>query len=70
MQQPKWKPYALQVLIDTKPYPAALAKLQKQKEDRGYTDKWYREGGLRKMNKEWLYKVQSAIEENTRYIDE
>ena len=70
MQQPKWKPYALQVLIDTNPYPAALAKLQKQKEDCGYTDKWYREGGLRKMNNEWLNKVQSAIEENTRYIDE
>ena len=69
MQQPKWKPYALQSLIDTKPYPTALAKLQKQKEDCGYTDKWYREGGLRKMNKEWLNKVQSAIEENTRYID-
>ena len=37
MQQPKWKPYALQSLIDTNPYPAALAKLQKQKEDCGYT---------------------------------
>ncbi len=36
MQQPKWKPYALQSLIDTNPYPAALAKLQKQKEDCGY----------------------------------
>ena len=31
MQQPKWKPYALQSLIDTNPYPTALAKLQKQK---------------------------------------
>ena len=39
MQQPKWKPYALQSLIDTNPYPTALAKLQKQKEDCGYTDK-------------------------------
>jgi len=35
MQQPKWKPYALQRLIDTNPYPAALAKLQKQKKDCG-----------------------------------
>lgn len=67
MQQPKWKPYALQVLIDTKPYPAALAKLQKQKEDCGYTDKWYREE-LRKLNREWLQKVQSALQENERYI--
>lgn len=69
MQQPKWKPYALQSLIDTNPYPAALAKLQKQKEDCGYTDKWYQDE-LRKMNKEWRNKVQSAIEENSRYIDE
>ena len=69
MQQPKWKPYALQSLIDTKPYPTALAKLQKQKEDCGYTDKWYQDE-LRKMNKEWRNKVQSAIEENSRYIDE
>ena len=60
MQQPKWKPYALQSLIDTKPYPTALAKLQKQKEDCGYTDKWYQDE-LRKMNKEWRNKVQSAI---------
>ena len=69
MQQPKWKPYALQSLIDTNPYPTALAKLQKQKEDCGYTDKWYQDE-LRKMNKEWRNKVQSAIEENSRYIDE
>lgn len=69
MQRAKWQPRTLQALIDTKPYPAALAKLQKQKEDCGYTDKWYQDE-LRKLNREWLNKVQSAIEENTRYIDE
>ncbi len=69
MQRAKWQPRTLQALIDTKPYPAALAKLQKQKEDCGYTDKWYQDE-LRKLNREWRNKVQSAIEENTRYIDE
>ena len=36
MQRSKWQPHTLQSLIDTNPYPAALAKLQKQKKDCGY----------------------------------
>lgn len=69
MQRPTQKITKLQRLIDTNPYPAALAAIKKKKEDCGYTEKWYREE-LRKMNREWLAKVQDAIQENQRYIGE
>lgn len=69
MQTHTWTPTKLQSIISNKPYPAALAALKKRKEDCGYTDKWYRDE-RRKLNREWLVKVQDAVQENQRYIVE